>query len=117
MLSIDIKMNFENQDPIELTTSWYMSTLKDWNLSSRGLVNKYDFKCSMMSWTYKMPAKEFLELVGHNEDEAIEIILKNNIKMKEDEAKEHITYEVEQFYRELETTKLISVDFELVDQS
>ena len=117
MLSINIKMNFENQDPIKLTTSWYMSTLKDWNLSSRGLVNKYDFKWTMISWTYIMPAKEFLELVGHNEQEAIDIILKNNSRMKEDEAKEHITYEVEEFYRDLETTKLISVDFELVDQS
>ena len=117
MMTIAIKINFKDKDVQRLASAiWFQSTLDHWKLNSSYVFRKYKFEWSYpLECSYKMPAEEFLELVGANEEEALEILSNNCIR--DEDAKKHITTEVKEFYKELETTELLYVEFTLVDQS
>jgi len=117
MMSIAIEIYFKNKDVKRLNSdNWLNSSLEHWKLNSRDVYQKYEFKWSYpLECSYIMPAKEFLELVGSNEEEALEILY--NKYSKEYDTKEYITPEVKEFYKDLERTELLYVNFTLVDQS
>ena len=94
MMTIAIEINFKDKETQRLSSwIWSSNTLEHWKLNSREVFRKYKFewlyplKCS-----YKMSAEEFLELVGSNEEEALEILY-NSCKGGDD-SKKYITSEV-----------------------
>lgn len=119
MMTISIYIQFKNQDSIDLHTgSWFESTLKHWKLNSSDIFYKYIFEWTyILECRYKLSAEEFLELVGSNEQEALEIICTDNDYLTKEKAQEYITPTVKEFYKELENTELLYVDVKLVDQS
>jgi len=117
MMTIAIKINFKDKDIQRLASAtWFCSTLDHWKLNSSDVFRKYKFEWSYpLECSYKMSAEEFLELVGTNEDEALEILYDNY--RRDEEMKKYITPAVKEFYKELEKTELLYVEFTLVDQS
>lgn len=118
MYTLDVTIHFEEQEPLVLNSpTWFSSTLKSWRLVNTEVRQKFDFQWNFLWAELTISAEEFIELVGKDEEKALEIILHNAPFLSKKEARAHITHEVKQFYDLLRTQKLVSVDLKLTDQS